>query len=211
MLASRNQMNVMSRGFGNTANGSLEAYGAQGEMNAYLNGARHTSLRALGAGHTGPKPNFTPTVQGDLMDTQEISTKNGWAVVYVVKNNAGYFVVEHYCPKAKTHLIDGKYPSMDEAKEVANSIASQLRSTGAVKGISGLNGYSSMGVLGQSVTSVALIFAAMAYVGADFPGSRPVIKKVAKIVGEPRDFINKVFLFTGVGGLLYVSIVEGTK
>jgi len=145
------------------------------------------------------------------MDTQEISTKHGWAVVYVVKNNAGYFVVEHYCPKAKTHLIDGKYPSMDEAKEVANSIASQLRSTGAVKGISGLNGYSSMGVLGQSVTSVALIFAAMAYVGADFPGSRPVIKKVAKVVGEPRDFINKVFLFTGVGGLLYVSITEARK
>jgi len=212
MLASRNQMNVMSRGFGNTANGSLEAYGAQGEMNSYLNGARHTSLRALGAGHTGPKPNFTPTVQGDLMDTQEISTKHGWAVVYVVKNNAGYFVVEHYCPKRKTHLIDGKYPSMDEAKEVANSIASQLRSTGAVKGISGLNGYSSIGApFGSSVTSVALIFAAMAYVGADFPGSRPVIKKVAKVVGEPRDFINKVFLFTGVGGLLYVSITEGMK
>jgi hypothetical protein len=68
-----------------------------------------------------------------------------------------------------------------------------------------------MGALGQSSISVALIFAAMAYVGADFPGSRPVIKKVAKVVGEPRDFINKVFLFTGVGGLLYVSITEGIK
>ena len=35
MLASRNQMNVMSRGFGGTHNGSMPAYGAVGEMETY--------------------------------------------------------------------------------------------------------------------------------------------------------------------------------
>jgi hypothetical protein len=207
MLGSRNQMNVMSRGFGNTANGSLPAYGAAGEMGTYLRGVRHTSLRALGATHTQQKPNFQPMTQGQMMDSQEISTKHGWSVVYIVRNNAGYYVVEHYCPKAKAHRVDGKYPTMDEAKETANNIAFQLKNTGVVKGINGLNGYSSLGVtvFGQSATSLALIFAAMAYVGADFPGSRPVIKKAAKLVNEPREAINKVFLFVGVGGLVYVS------
>ena len=208
MLGSRNQMNVMSRGFGNTANGSLPAYGAAGEMGTYLRGVRHTSLRALGATHTQQKPNFQPMTQGQMMDSQEISTKHGWSVVYVVRNNAGYYVVEHYCPKAKSHRVDGKYPTMDEAKETANNIAFQLKNTGVVKGINGLNGYSSMGALGKSSTTMILVFAGMAYIGADFPGTRPVMKKAAKLFNEPREFLNKVALFTGVGGLVYVSTKE---
>lgn len=212
MLASRNQMNVMSRGFGNTANGSLPAYGAAGEMDAYLNGVRHTSLRALGAGHKGPKPNFQPLTKGQMMDSQEISTKHGWSVVYVVRNNSGYYVVEHYCPKANSHRIDGKYPTMDEAKESANRIAFQLRNTGVVKGISGLNGYSSMGSLfGASYGTVSLILASAMYVGADFPGARPLGTQIAKTFNEPRNFVNRVLLFGGLGGLVILTIVEGQK
>jgi hypothetical protein len=212
MLASRNQMNVMSRGFGNTVNGSLPAYGAEGEMNAYLQGVRHTPMRALGSGHTGPKPNFQPITKGQTMDSQEISTKHGWAVVYVVRNNAGYYVVEHFCPKGKSHRVDGKYPTMDEAKESANRIAFQLRNTGVVKGISGLNGYSSLGSpFGASYGTMSLVLASMMYVGADFPGARPVGKKIAKTFNEPRNFVNRVLLFGGLGGLVILTIVEGQK
>jgi len=204
-------MNVMSRGFGNTANGSLEAYGAEGEMNSYLNGVRHTSLRTLAGGHDGPKPNFRPKTAGQVMDSQEMSTKHGWAVVYVVKNRAGYYVVEHYCPKAKAHKIDGKYPTMDEAKTAANQIAEQLRSRGQVKGISGLNGYSSLGAYGPFGTTKMFVLscAIAAYVGADFPGGRPVVKQLAKTFNEPKSAVQSFLLIGGVSGLAYGLYMEG--
>ena len=204
MLASRNQMNVMSRGLGNTQNGSLEAYGAAGEMNTYLNGMRSTSMRALGGGHDGPKPNFQPKTAGQVMDSQEISTKNGWAIVYVVKDRTGYYVVEHYCPKAKTQLVDGKYPTIDEAKESANKVAFQLRNTGVVKGISGLNGYSQMGAGGFFSLDNKLLWGSglILYIGADMPGARPVVTQIMKTINEPRNFVNKVMLFGGLTGVL---------
>lgn len=210
MLGSRNQMNVMSRGFGNTANGSLEAYGAEGEMNSYLNGVRHTSLRTLAGGHDGPKPNFRPKTAGQVMDSQEMSTKHGWAVVYVVKNRAGYYVVEHYCPKAKAHKTDGKYPTMDEAKTAANQIAEQLRSRGQVKGISGLNGYSSLGSYGPFRTSTFFVgvCAVFAYVGADMPGARPVAKQLAKTFNEPKSAVQSFMLIGGVSGIAYALYKE---
>ena len=203
-------MNVMSRGFGNTANGSLEAYGAEGEMNSYLNGVRHTSLRTLAGGHTGPKPNFRPKTAGQVMDSQEMSTKHGWAVVYVVKNRAGYYVVEHYCPKAKAHKTDGKYPTMDEAKTAANQIAEQLRSRGQVKGISGLNGYSSLGSYGPFRTSTFFVgvCAVFAYVGADMPGARPVAKQLAKTFNEPKSAVQSFMLIGGVSGIAYALYKE---
>jgi len=204
-------MNVMSRGFGNTANGSLEAYGAEGEMNSYLNGVRHTSLRTLAGGHDGPKPNFRPKTAGQVMDSQEMSTKHGWAVVYVVKNRAGYYVVEHYCPKAKAHKTDGKYPTMDEAKTAANQIAEQLRSRGQVKGISGLNGYSSLGAYGPFGTTKMFVLscAIAAYVGADFPGGRLVVKQLAKTFNEPKSAVQSFLLIGGVSGLAYGLYMEG--
>ena len=203
-------MNVMSRGFGNTANGSLEAYGAEGEMNSYLNGVRHTSLRTLAGGHDGPKPNFRPKTAGQVMDSQEMSTKHGWAVVYVVKNRAGYYVVEHYCPKAKAHKTDGKYPTMDEAKTAANQIAEQLRSRGQVKGISGLNGYSSLGSYGPFRTSTFFVgvCAVFAYVGADMPGARPVAKQLAKTFNEPKSAVQSFMLIGGVSGIAYALYKE---
>jgi len=202
MLASRNQMNVMSRGFGNTPNGSMEAYGAAGEMTAYLNGTRHTSMRALGSGHTGPKPNFSPKTKGQVMDSQEISTKSGWSVVYVVKDRNGYYVVEHYCPKSNMHKIDGKYPNMDEAKTAANKITFQLRNTGVVKGISGLNGYSQMGGGFFSLDNKLLWGSAIVmYIGADMPGARPVLKKVSKVLQEPKGPVSSAMMFIGLAGV----------
>ena len=210
MLASRNQMNVMSRGFGNTPNGSLEAYGAAGEMNSYLSGMRHTPMRALGAGHTGPKPNFSPKTAGQVMDSQEISTRHGWSVVYIVKNSAGYYVVEHYCPKSKSHKTDGKYPTMDEAKETANSIASQLRNTGVVKGISGLNGYSALGQGGFFSFDNKLLWASagLMYIGADMPGARPVLKQVSKILQEPKGPVSTAMMFIGLAGVSFAIYQE---
>ena len=145
------------------------------------------------------------------MDSQEMSTKHGWAVVYVVKNRAGYYVVEHYCPKAKAHKTDGKYPPMDEAKATANQIADQLRSRGQVKGISGLNGYSSLGSYGPFGTTKMFVLscAIAAYVGADFPGGRPVVKQLAKTFNEPKSAVQSFLLIGGVSGLAYGLYMEG--
>ncbi len=203
MLASRNQMNVMSRGFGNTPNGSMDPYAGVGEMEAYLNGMRHTPMRALGAGHTGPKPNFKPNTKGQVMDSQEISTKGGWSVVYVVKDRQGYYVVEHYCPRANAHKVDGKYPTMDEAKAAANKIAFQLRNTGVVKGINGLNGYSAMGQGGFFSFDNKLLWgsALIMYIGADMPLARPALKQISKILQEPKGPVASAMMFIGLAGV----------
>jgi hypothetical protein len=119
-------------------------------------------------------------------------------------------VVEHYCPKAKAHKTDGKYPTMDEAKTVANKIAEQLRSRGQVKGISGLNGYSSLGAYGPFRTSkfFVAVCAVGAYVGADFPGGRPVVKQLAKTFNEPKSAVQSTLLIGGVAGLIVALYKE---
>jgi hypothetical protein len=58
---------------------------------------------------------------------------------------------------------------------------------------------------------MSLVLASMMYVGADFPGARPVGKKIAKTFNEPRNFVNRVLLFGGLGGLVILTIVEGQK
>jgi hypothetical protein len=45
MVASRNQLNMISREFGRTPNGSLPAYGAVGEMAQYHNPRAHLKYR----------------------------------------------------------------------------------------------------------------------------------------------------------------------
>jgi len=209
MLASRNQMNVMSRGFSGTHNGSMPAYGASGEMETYLSGLRHAPMRALAGKHDGPKPNFSPQTKGEVMDSQEISTANGWSVVYVVKNSAGYYVVEHYCPRSNSHLVDGKYPTLAEAKETANKIAFQLRNTGKVTGLSGLGGYSSFGAPTVSITQLALGSALVLYIGADSPGARPVLQQIKKTFNQPKSAVQNFMMITGALGLGY-SILLGT-
>jgi len=200
MVASRNQQHVMARAFGSTHNGSLTPYGAEGEMATYLNGRRQASMRGLGAGH---KPNMQPSTKGEVVETSDISTRFGWGAVFVVKDSMGYYVCEHYCPKAKRVVKDGRYPSLAEAKAACEKVKTQLRDTGMVKGLSGLNGYSAIGAdFTFGLNTVSLGSLALLYVGLDFPGARPVAKYVSKTLKEPTEAVRNVFVLLGVGGLL---------
>ena len=100
------------------------------------------------------------------------------------------------------HKIDGKYPNMDEAKTAANKITFQLRNTGVVKGISGLNGYSQMGGGFFSLDNKLLWGSAIVmYIGADMPGARPVLKKVSKVLQEPKGPVSSAMMFIGLAGV----------
>jgi hypothetical protein len=136
----------MSRAFGSTPNGSLPAYGAEGEMSTYLNGRRQVAMRGLGA---VPKPKMQPATKGEVMESTEISTRFGWGAVFVVKDGNGYYICEHYCPSSKRVVRSGKYPTMAEAKASCERVKSQLRNKGKVTGLSGLNGYSNMGFVSR--------------------------------------------------------------
>jgi hypothetical protein len=199
MVASRNQMHVMSRAFGSTPNGSLQAYGAAGEMQSYLNGRKQVSLRGLGA---GPKPMMNPVTRGEIMDRQEFATKDAWVGCFVVKNAQGYYVVET-CYKGKCS-VKGKYPTMEEAKEAANKCAFNFRHTGKASSISGLG---SIGGLfdGQTfgVSNTMIAAATIMYIGADFPGARPALKQASKVFNEPVPFVQNVFLLGGLAVLMY--------
>ena len=200
MVASRNQQHVMSRAFGSTHNGSLPAYGADGEMSSYLNGRRQISMRGMGGGH---KPVMRPATKGEVVETSDISTRFGWGATFIVKDSNGYYVCEHYCPKAKRVVRDGRYPTLEEAKTACEKVKTQLRDTGRVKGISGLNGYGSMGFLGfGGATTAQLIGVGLVYVGLDFPGARPFFKTTKRMLQEPDETVRNLFLVTGLGALL---------
>ena len=200
MVASRNQQHVMSRAFGSTHNGSLPAYGADGEMSTYLNGRRQISMRGMGA---GPKPVMRPATKGEVVETSDVSTRFGWGATFIVKDSNGYYVCEHYCPKAKRVIRDGRYPTLEEAKTACEKVKTQLRDTGRVKGISGLNGYGSMGFIPDvSPTTAQLVGAGLIYVGLDLPGAKPFIKTTKRILQEPNEAIKNLFLVVGMGALL---------
>lgn len=197
MVASRNQFHVMSRAFGSAPNGSLQAYGAAGEMENYLNGRRQVSQRGLGA---GSKPNLAPSTRGEIMDRQELATKSGWVGVYVVKNSQGYFVVE--CVKKTGSVIKGKYSSMEEAKQAADKAAFNYRHVGTHSSISGLGGIgASLG--GMQIDNVMLAAGTIMYIGADFPGARPVLKQLAKTFNEPKAAVQNTMLLGGLTILMY--------
>jgi len=207
MVASRNQMHVMSRAFGSTQNGSLPAYGATGEMESYLNGRRQVSMRGLG---NAPKPNFAPTVRGEVMDHQEISTKFGWGATFIVKNASGYYVVQACKPGNSTCTTKGKYPNMDEAKAAAEKCAYNMRNSGKASGISGLNGYGSMGgVLGSAIESKLFLGSAVVlYIGAGLPGAEMVVKQVSKTLREPKTAVQNAMMFVGLSGMGYYLYEE---
>lgn len=197
MVASRNQHNVMSRAFGSTQNGSLEAYGAYGEMQSYLSGRRQISQRGLGAGY---KPNLAPSTSGEIMDRQEFATKGGWVGVYVVKNTQGYFVVE--CVTKSGSVNKGKFPTVEEAKQAADKAAFNYRHTGTHSSISGLGSIgASLG--GVEIDTVILSAAAVMYIGADFPGARPVLKQIAKTFNEPKAAVQNTMLLGGLSILMF--------
>jgi len=200
MVASRNQQHVMSRAFGSTPNGSLPAYGAEGEMSTYLSGRRQMVMRGLGA---GPKPKMQPATKGEVMESTEISTRFGWGAVFIVKDANGYYICEHYCPSSKRVVRNGKYPTMAEAKASCERVKSQLRNKGKVTGLSGLNGYSNMGFIPDvSPTTAQLVSAGLIYIGLDLPGAKPFIDTTKRILREPNETVKNIILLVGMGGLL---------
>lgn len=206
MVASRNQMHVMSRAFGSTPNGSLQAYGAAGEMQTYLSGRKQVSLRGLGA---GPKPMMNPVTRGEIMDRQEFATKDAWVGCFVVKNAQGYYVVET-CYKGKCS-VKGKYPTMEEAKEAANKCAFNFRHTGKSSSISGLGGIGAMfdgRTLG--VDNRVLAAATVMYIGADFPLARPVLTQLSKTFNEPKAAVQNTMLLGGLAVLMYSIAVPSS-
>lgn len=202
MVASRNQMHVMSRAFGSTPNGSLEAYGAAGEMQSYLNGRRQVSLRGFGA---GPKPMMEPITKGEVMDRQEFATKNGWVAVFVVKNAQGYYVVE--CYSRGSSNVKSKYPTMEEAKAEANKVAYNYRHTGKAGSINGLGGIGAS-IGGVQLDTVIIAAATVMYIGADMPGARPILKQIAKTFNEPKAVVQNTMLLGGLGVLMYRIVTQ---
>lgn len=199
MVASRNQLHVMSRAFGSTTNGSLPAYGAVGEMETYLNGIKSRPMRGLGS---GPKPNMRPKTQGELLESTDISTRFGWGAVFVVKDNSGYYVVEHYCPQTKSIVRDGKYPNAEEATAAANKVKYQLRNYGKiVTSLNGFNGYSNLGATYLGVEGIDLGIFALIYTGLGFPGAKKAYKYLSDVFDEPVELVQNTLLVIGLGAL----------
>lgn len=197
-------MHVMSRAFGSTPNGSLEAYGAAGEMESYLNGRRQQSMRGLGA---GPKPNMEPKTRGEIMDRQEFATKSGWVGCYVVKNAQGYYVVECYHKGGSS--VKGKYPTMEEAKASADKIAFNYRHKGKAGSINGLGGIgATVPVLNLEVDQTLVGAAVLMYIGADLPLARPILKQIAKTFNEPRAAVQNAMLLVGLGVISFRVIKQ---
>jgi len=208
MVASRNQMHVMSRAFGSTPNGSLEAYGAAGEMHSYLNGRPQISLRGLG--EVESKPDMAPVTPGEVVDRQEFATRmmgsgSTWVGVFVVRDSKGYYVVETINKKGA--MVKGKYGSAEEAKSKANYLAYNLRNSGKDQSISGLGGLgASFG--GVNIDTVVLSAATIMYIGADFPGARPILKQIARTFNEPKEAVQSTMLLGGLGVLMYRIVTQ---
>ena len=201
MVASRNQHNVMSRAFGSTHNGSLEAYQSAGEMSNYLSGLQHRNMRGLGG---GPKPLMVPSVTGEILDTTEISTRFGWGAVFVVETSPGKYVVEHYCPKSNRIVRDGKYSTVDEATKAADKVRYQLRSYGKVSGVAGIGGFGASSVTDLFTASSLPVWAVLAmYVGADFPGARPILKQTSRLLKEPKEAVQNGLMLGGFAAFSY--------
>lgn len=193
----------MSRAFGSTPNGSLQAYGAAGEMENYLSGRPQIALRGLG--FTKVKPIMEPTTRGEVIDRQEFVTRmmgNGatWVGVFVVKDTKGYYVVESISKKGA--IVKGKYNTPEDAKSKANYLAYTMRHTGKTSSISGLGGIgASLG--GMQIDNVMLAAGTIMYIGADFPGARPVLKQLARTFNEPKAAVQNTMLLGGLTILMY--------
>lgn len=200
-------MHVMSRAFGSTPNGSLEAYGANGEMQSYLNGRRQVSMRGLGA--TESKPAMGPSTPGTVMDRQEFSHRmssgNTWVGVYVVKDTKGYYVVESVSKKGAT--VKGKYGTVAEAKSKANYLAYNYRNTGKGTSISGLGAFGAT-VGGLPIDSTVMAAAAIMYIGADFPLARPILTQLSKTFNEPKAAVQSTMLLGGLSVLMFRIITQ---
>ena len=208
MVASRNQMHVMSRAFGSTPNGSLEAYGAAGEMHSYLNGRPQLAMRNLG--QVESKPIMEPSTRGEVVDRQEFVTRmmgsgSTWVGVFVVRDSKGYYVVESISKRGA--LVKGKYGTAEEAKSKANYLAYSMRNTGKTSSISGLGGLGAS-IGGVQLDTVVLSAATIMYIGADFPGARPILKQIARTFNEPKEAVQSTMLLGGLGVLMYRIVTQ---
>ena len=170
-------------------------------MANYLSGLKHRSMRGLGG---GPKPLMVPSVTGEILDNTEISTRFGWGAVFVIETSPGMYVVEHYCPKSNRIVRDGKYSTADEATAVADKVKYQLRNYGKVAGMGGLGGFGAPSMTELFTASALPVWAALAmYVGADFPGSRPILKQGARLLKEPKEAIQNGLMLGGFAAFSY--------
>lgn len=203
MVASRNQMHMLSRAFGSSANGSLPAYGAAGEMNSYLNGRAQVSMRGMGA---GPKPMFAPSVKGEVMDQQEVATKFGWGCCLIVRDNSGYYVVQVCKPGSTVCTTKSKHPTMAEAKKAADKCAFNMRNSGKATSMNGLGGLGGFQDLMRS--NAFLASAALLYIGAGMPGAESVVKQVSKTLREPKTAVQNTMMAVGLTGMAYMIYTE---
>jgi hypothetical protein len=207
----------MHRAFGSTKNGSLPAYGAVGEMATYLGNLPQVNMRGLGA--TG-MPDMKPTIDGEVLDTVEFGSKYGWCAVYIIgraksksDGSSGYtekFIVQYVCPSQKMARTVGSYATLAEAKTSASNIQQTLRNTGSTSSINGFGGYSSLGAVGLQSPSFIMAAVAAMYIGADFPGARPIATQIGKFLREPKEAIQTGLLVTGfLGFSVYLMSTGG--
>jgi hypothetical protein len=181
MVASRNQMHVMSRAFGSTHNGSMEAYGAQGELESYLNGRRQTPSRAVsirGFGAVSPKLSAGET----LLDSQEITIKGKPATIFVVQTSSGTFCVKK-CVNNGACVSAGTYPTADEAKAAANKLA--------VKSDNLSGAFGALPDFQQNPSTWLLVGVAGLWVGTRFAGAKQARRFVADALNERQETIEK--------------------
>ena len=217
MVASRNQQHVMHRAFGATKNGSLPAYGAVGELNNYLGNMPAVSMRGLGA---TPKPNMKPTLKGEIIDSVEFGSKFGWCAIYIIARNkknktgtkyGGYttqYAIQYICPSSKiARTVKDDFLTLADAQVEMINQQESLRNTGVSAGGSGLSGFGAGTGINFDNKFVLAAIAAM-YIGADFPGARPISKQLGKFLKEPKEAVQTGLLlagFIGFSGALLVG------
>jgi hypothetical protein len=209
MVASRNQQHVMHRAFGATKNGSLPAYGAIGELNNYLGNMPAVSMRGLGA---TAKPNMKPTLKGEIIDSVEFGSKFGWCAIYIIARNKknktgaqypGYvteYAIQYICPSSKiARTVGDNYLTLADAQLEMINQQESLRNTGVSAGGSGLSGLGAGTGINFDNKFVLAAIAAM-YIGADFPGARPISKQISKFLREPKEAVQTGLLLAGFIG-----------
>jgi hypothetical protein len=219
MVSSRNQQHVMHRAFGATPNGSLPPYGAVGELNNYLGNMPAVSMRGLGA---TPKPNMKPTLKGEIIDSVEFGSKFGWCAIYIIARNkknktgtqyGGYttqYAIQYICPSSKiARTVGDDYLTLADAQTEMINQQESLRNTGVAAGGSG-SGLAGFGASSLNLSNkFVLVTIAAMYIGADFPGARPVAKQLSKFLKEPKEAVQTGLLLAGFVGFSGIILSSG--
>jgi len=149
-----------------------------------------------------------PTLKGEIIDSVEFGSKFGWCAIYIIARNkkpigggTGYtteYAVQYICPSNKIARTVGEYPTLAAAQLVLIQQQESLRNTGVTaSGISGLGAWSmSPDSMVSSNYFAPLAIGAM-WIGANFPGARPVAKYIGKFVDEPVEAVQTGLLAVG--------------